>query len=107
MNEEAITLLITIAFVVKVVVDLIKNWTQNLKLSEGFHKYTTIAVALALGILLAYETDVGLLAALGLNIKHYWVEVIITGLFLAAGGEVIYELLNYVRTKRTSGNNNQ
>lgn len=107
MNEEAITLLVTLAFILKVVVDLVKTWTQGLNLPDGFHKYTAVAVALGLGILLAYETNVGLLTALGLSVKDYWVEVVITGLFLAAGGEVIYELVNYLRTKRAEASREQ
>jgi hypothetical protein len=101
-NEQTVSLIIALSFVVKVVVDLIKLWTQYLKLPENFHRYTSITVSVILGVLLAYETNTGILGALGLAVKHAWVEITITGFLIAAGSDVIYELLNYVRTARVN-----
>lgn len=102
MNEQLLILILTLSFVIKVVVDLVKQWTSDLILPTNFHRYTSIVISLALGILLAYEADAGILLALGLHVKDFWVDVGVTGFVLAGGADVIYELVNFVRTKRLS-----
>jgi len=104
MNEEALTLLLCLAFVIQVVVDLIKGWLKNLPLPEGFHKYTAIIVSLVAGIVIAYETGIGLLAALGVTVKDVWVDIAFTGLMLAGGSNVINQVIEYLRTARKSAN---
>lgn len=99
-DEQLIALILALAFVIKVLVDLVKQWTVGMALPEGFHRYTSIGIGLGLGILLAYETDAGILQAFGFQLKHAGVDIIVTGFFLAGGGDVIYELVSLVRSKR-------
>jgi len=99
-NEELVTLLLVLAFAIKVVVDLAKQWMQPLQMPENFHRYTSLAISLGLGVLLAYETDAGVLQALGVQVKDFWVDTILTGLVLAGGSDLIYELISLVRNKR-------
>jgi len=104
MNTDTLTLLLGLSFVIQVVVDLIKGWMQSLPLPENFHKYTAIVVSLAAGVVVAYETDVGLLAALGVSVKDTWVDIIFTGLMLAGGSNIINQIIEYLRTlRKTNG----
>lgn len=104
MDTDTLTLLLGLSFIVQVLVDLIKGWMSKLPLPEDFHKYTAIVVSIAAGIVIAYETDIGLLAALGVGVKHEWVEIIFTGLMLAGGSNIINQIIEYLRTIRKSTN---
>ena len=100
MIDDAFLLLLSLSFVIQVTVDLVKSWMQNLALPEGFHRYTALVVSLIAGILLAYETNVGLLAAMGVPVKHPPVDSVLTGLVLAGGSNVIYQIVEYLRANR-------
>lgn len=102
-NEQLVTLVLVLSLVIKVLVDLVKQWTSGLSLPGGFHRYTSIVIALGLGVLLSYETDAGILKALELQVKHTVVDTIVTGFFIAGGGDVIYELVSLARSKRLDG----
>jgi len=109
---DAIAVLVGLSYVVQVLVDLIKGWINDLvaalyrkPLPENFHKYTAIIVSILLGELLAFQTGTGLMSMFGITVKHQWVDVMVTGLMLAGGSNIVnqaIEFLRQVRKKLTS-----
>jgi predicted ferric reductase len=99
---DAFVLLMSLSFLIQVIVDLIKSWMAGTPLPENFHKYTALFVSLFLGLGLAFETNLGILTAAGISLKHSVVDVITTGLILAGGSNVVNQVVEYLRTARKS-----
>lgn len=100
---DPIATLVGLSFVVQVLVDLMKSWINQLaRLPEGFHKYTAIVVSVAAGEFVAYETGVGVLASVGIEVKHAWADLLITGLMLAGGSNVVNQVIEFLRQLRKS-----
>ncbi|NLJ80300.1 MAG: hypothetical protein GX335_04680 [Firmicutes bacterium] len=75
-----------IAFLVEVLTNTIKTIVPNLN-----RKHIPFVAGL-LGVVLAWSTGIGLLAALQIPIKHALLDYLVTGVVISRGANIVHDL---------------
>jgi len=87
--------LFILAGVAEILVEVIKGWLGKLKpLTKEVKTYIALVVSITIGVLYAVQTGTSLLILLGFSVKWPIVDIIMTGLFVAAGSKTIYKLFD-------------
>lgn len=83
-----------IAIVIETITELFKLWFPEFKTREWLLRVFTIL----LGILICISCGVDMFLHLGITNKIPFLGCIITGLVVAGGSNIIYDIINKIRT---------
>lgn len=90
---QKLVVLFILAGIAEILVEAVKDWLGKFKfLTKQIKTYIALAVSIAVGVIYAVQTGTSILILLGFTVKWPVVDIIMTGLFVAAGSKVIYKI---------------
>lgn len=90
------TTIITLAIIIETITENLKNAIPKFKEM----KWAVMLTTLALGVLLAFVCGADILALLG-YVEHIpYVGVVLTGILIGGGSNVIYDLVNRIKGQK-------
>ena len=87
---------IFIAIVIETITELFKTWFPRLKEKEWVLRVATIV----LGIIVCVAYGVDLLADIGISGNIPYLGCILTGILVAGGSNIIYDIINKIRKSK-------
>lgn len=95
-NFMEFSAVIFIAIVIETITELFKNWFPKLKEKEWVLRIATIV----LGIIVCVAYGADLLADVGISGNIPYLGCILTGILVAGGSNIIYDIINKIRKSK-------
>lgn len=91
--------LIVVAILAEAVWEILKNLIPNM--NDKVWNYINLVGSLAIGILIAFISDVNIFALLNIDLKWPVVGVILTGILISRGSNYIHDLVSKLKPDST------